>query len=65
MGVSTLISRRSEALGSWDGDERRKQMVKAQPLVKLTSRILGLCDDAEKEEKKKKDPHTLGESAAF
>ena len=39
-------------------------MVKAQPLVKLTSRISGLCDDAEKEEKKK-DPHTLGESAAF
>lgn len=47
---------------------RRKEMVKAQPLVKLTSRISGLCDDAEKEtkkKKKKKDPHTLGESAAF
>lgn len=29
-------------------------MVKAQPLVKLTSRISGLCDDAEKEKKKKK-----------
>lgn len=25
----------------------------AQPLVKLTSRISGLCDDAEKEKKKK------------
>lgn len=33
---------------------RRKEMVKAQPLVKLTSRISGLCDDAEKETKKKK-----------
>lgn len=44
---------------------RRKEMVKAQPLVKLTSRISGLCDDAGKEKKKKKDPHTLGESAAF
>ena len=43
---------------------RRKEMVKAQPLVKMTSRISGLCGDAEKK-KKKKDPHTLGESAAF
>lgn len=33
---------------------RRKEMVKAQPLVKLTSRISGLCNDAEKKEKKKK-----------
>lgn len=38
---------------------RRKEMVKAQPLVKLTSRISGLCDDAEKETKKKKKKKTL------
>lgn len=32
---------------------RRKEMVKAQPLVKMTSRISGLCGDAEKKKKKK------------
>lgn len=35
-----------------------KEMVKAQPLVKLTSRISGLCDDAEKEKKKKGPSHS-------
>lgn len=45
-------------------------MVKAQPLVKLTSRILGLCGDAEKKKKKKRPSHSwvsqqLSEKQAF
>lgn len=53
MGVSTPISRRSEALGSWDGDGEgeRKWLRPSHSSNHLKN--LGACDDVEKKKKKK------------